>query len=673
MLAVIQSKETESGHASYIDLDELLEPSRGNGESRGGFEGVVGSSQAFRRVLDQIRAVAPTGSTVLIEGETGTGKEVVATAIHALSNRRDRPFLKLNCAAIPVGLLESELFGHEKGAFSGALTQRLGRFEAAHGGTLFLDEIGDIPLELQPKLLRVLQEQEFERLGSTYTRRVDVRVVAATHQDLPGLIAEKRFRLDLYYRLNVFPVALPPLRQRVEDIPMLVAHFVHTYARRMSKQISKIAKIAMDSLMHYTWPGNIRELQNVIERAVILTASDVLQIPALPFSMAIRTEPVTLVEAERDHIRKALEKSNWVVGGKSGAAARLGVKRTTLLDKMSKRGLYREIDYKQTKHANSTELRPISRLPDIETHNASHSKSQTGDPRTQSMSAKEWHSTSIVHDLRNPVATIYSATEMLMNADASSTQVKQLAANMYRAAGRMRELLAEVSCVTYGNRSIAENCEIRELIAAASEEASAATENRSVRILLDVPRKIELPLTRSRMKRVFFNLITNSLEAMPGGGEVRIGASKIDNYVLVEIEDTGPGIPHDIRDRVFEPFVTAGKANGLGLGLALARRAVLDDGGEMWIEAAAGARFVIRFPLTETYSGNKQRVTSVVNDKVGIEPNSQTRDIELPKDDRPCTRNGGVHSHTGESDGASHSAYQERPAAFFFQRNQMPT
>jgi DNA-binding NtrC family response regulator/nitrogen-specific signal transduction histidine kinase len=629
MLAVIQSKEIESGHGSYIDLDKLLEPSRGNGEGRGGFEGVVGSSRAFRGVLDQIRAVAPTGSTVLIEGETGTGKEVVATAIHALSNRRNRPFLKLNCAAIPVGILESELFGHEKGAFTGALTQRLGRFEAAHGGTLFLDEIGDIPLELQPKLLRVLQEQEFERLGSTCTRRVDVRVVAATHQDLPGLIAEKRFRLDLYYRLNVFPVALPPLRQRVEDIPMLVANFVNTYARRMSKQISMIAKIAMDTLMHYPWPGNIRELQNVIERAVILTESDVLQIPALPIPVAVRTEPVTLVEAERDHIRKALEKSNWVVGGKSGAAARLGVKRTTLLGKMNKRGLYREIDYKQTPHANSTELRPINQLPDIETHNASHSQSQTADPHTQSMSAQEWHSTSIVHDLRNPVATIYSATEMLMNADASSTQVKRLAANMYRAAGRMRELLAEVSCVTYGNRSIAENCEIRELIAAASEEASAAMENSSVRILLDVPRKIELPLTRSRMKRVFFNLITNSLEAMAGGGEVRIGARKIESYVLVEIEDTGPGIPIDIRDRVFEPFVTAGKANGLGLGLALARRAVLDEGGEMWIETAAGARFVIRFPLTETYSGNKQRVPSAVNDKVRIEPNSQTRDSEI--------------------------------------------
>ena len=231
------------------------------------------------------------------------------------------------------------MFGHEKGAFTGAVIQKLGRFEAANGGTLFLDEIGDIPLELQPKPLRVLQEQEFERLGSTHTRRVDVRVVAATNQDLRGLIAAKQFRMDLYYRLNVFPIALPPLRRRADDIPMLVAHFVHKYAGRMSKEISHIANEAMYALMHYPWPGNIRELQNFIERAVILTRNDVLQIPALP---SIWTEPVTLEEAERDHIRKALEESNWVVGGKSGAAARLGMKRTTLIDKMRKRGLSRE-------------------------------------------------------------------------------------------------------------------------------------------------------------------------------------------------------------------------------------------------------------------------------------------------------------------------------------------
>ncbi len=239
-------------------------------------------------------------------------------------------------------LLESELFGHEKGAFTGAVTQRVGRFEAANGGTLFLDEIGDIPLELQAKLLRVLQEQEFERLGSTYTRHVDVRIVAATNQDLASLVAEKQFRMDLYYRLNVFPIAVPPLRQRLEDIPMLVAHFVQKFAERMSKGISKISQPAMDTLMRYAWPGNIRELQNFIERAVILTKGEVLQMPPLPSRILIRTEPATLEDIERDHILKVLEESNWIVGGKFGAAARLGMARTTLISKMQKRGLARE-------------------------------------------------------------------------------------------------------------------------------------------------------------------------------------------------------------------------------------------------------------------------------------------------------------------------------------------
>ena len=250
------------------------------------------------------------------------------------------------------------------------------------------------------------------------------------------------------------------------------------------------------------------------------------------------------------------------------------------------------IGYKHIPHAKRTELQLISPRQHIEAHKESQ------DPRAQSFSetAIDWFSTSIVHDLRNPVATIYASTEILMNVDIVPLEVKRLAANMYRAAGRMRELLAEVSCVTCGNRSIVERCELRELIAAASKAASATTENRSVRILLDVPSEIELPLARSRIRRVFFNLITNALEAMPGGGEVRIGARKTGKYVLVEIEDTGPGIPHAIRDRVFELFVTAGKANGLGLGLALSRKAVRDAGGDMWIEAAAGARFVIRFP-----------------------------------------------------------------------------
>jgi formate hydrogenlyase transcriptional activator len=326
---------------SYIALNQYLEAQRDTPERRIGPEGIVGSSAVLREVLDQIHTVAPTDATVLIEGETGTGKELIAQAIHINSRRRNRPFIKLNCAAIPVGLLESELFGHEKGAFTGAVAQKLGRFEAADGGTLFLDEIGDIPLELQAKLLRVLQEQEFERLGSTYTRRVNVRVVAATNQDLTGLVAEKLFRMDLYYRLNVFPIALPPLRNRLEDIPMLVAHFVNRYATRMAKQIDKVTSDAMEALVRYPWPGNIRELQNFIERAVILTNGDVLRLSPFPSHAASPTEPVTLADAERDHILNALRDSNWVVGGAAGAAARLGVKRTTLISKMRKRGLSR--------------------------------------------------------------------------------------------------------------------------------------------------------------------------------------------------------------------------------------------------------------------------------------------------------------------------------------------
>jgi len=337
------NSEAELRCCSYIDLNEQLEASQRNAEGGNAFEGIVGSSQSLCEVLDQVRTVAPTDSTVLIEGETGTGKELFAHAIHMQSRRRGRPFVKLNCAAIPLGLLESELFGHEKGAFTGAVTQKLGRFEAANGGTLFLDEIGDMPLELQAKLLRVLQEQEFERVGGTYTRRVDVRIVAATNQDLAGLVADKQFRMDLYYRLNVFPITIPPLRLRLDDIPMLVAHFAQKFGERMSKHISRIAKNAMDTLMRYPWPGNVRELQNFTERAVILTKGDALQIPPLPSRMINRAEPVTLRDAERDHLLKVLEESNWVVGGKHGAAARLGVARTTLISKMQKRGLSREV------------------------------------------------------------------------------------------------------------------------------------------------------------------------------------------------------------------------------------------------------------------------------------------------------------------------------------------
>src|SRR2546427_5251894 len=250
-VVVMKRTEVEPGYEWYVDLDEYLEPQSNAPGAHNRFQGIVGTSRALRAVLDQVRIVAPTDSTVLIEGETGTGKEVIANAIHESSNRRSRPFIKLNCAAIPLGLLESELFGHEKGAFTGAVMQKLGRFEAANGGTLFLDEIGDIPLELQAKLLRVLQEQEFERLGSTHTRRVDVRVVAATNQNLAARVAEKQFRIDLYYRLNVFPIALPPLRHRTEDIPMLVAHFVRRYAASMAKQINKIPSDAMELLVRY--------------------------------------------------------------------------------------------------------------------------------------------------------------------------------------------------------------------------------------------------------------------------------------------------------------------------------------------------------------------------------------------------------------------------------------
>jgi len=248
----------------YLDVEELL--ARRHSIAGCYFQALVGSSRGLRGVLNQIDLVAATDSTVLVEGETGTGKELIARAIHARSSRSDRAFVKLNCAAIPAALLESELFGHEKGAFTGAVTRAIGRFEAAHGGTLFLDEIGDMPLELQSKILRVLQEHEFERLGSTYTRRVDVRVVAATNQDLAALVANKQFRMDLYYRLNVFPIAVPPLRRRMEDVPILAAHFVRAFGARMSKEISKISSDAVESLMRYSWPGNIRELQNVVER-----------------------------------------------------------------------------------------------------------------------------------------------------------------------------------------------------------------------------------------------------------------------------------------------------------------------------------------------------------------------------------------------------------------------
>ncbi len=303
------------------------------------FEEIVGDSAVLKLILRQVETVAPTDSTVLIQGETGTGKELVARAIHNLSNRRERTFVKVNCAAIPTGLLESELFGHERGAFTGAIARKIGRFELAHGGTLFLDEVGDIPLELQPKLLRVLQEQEFERLGSTRTIRVDVRVVAATNRDLARMVAEREFRSDLYYRLNVFPLLMPPLRDRHEDIPQLVRYLAQKYARRMNKRIESIPSETLDALTRYHWPGNVRELENLIERAVILSAGPALRVPLAelkPPAEAATEALVTLEAAERQHILRALEETNWVLGGPRGAATRLGMKRTTLQSRMSK-------------------------------------------------------------------------------------------------------------------------------------------------------------------------------------------------------------------------------------------------------------------------------------------------------------------------------------------------
>jgi formate hydrogenlyase transcriptional activator len=308
------------------------------------FEQVIGSSPALESVLEQVERVAPTDSTVLIQGETGTGKELIAHAIHNLSSRCGRPFVRLNCAAIPLDLLESELFGHEKGAFTGAIAQKVGRFELADKGTLFLDEVGDIPPALQPKLLRVLQEQEFERLGSTRTHQVDVRLVAATNRNLMEMANRGDFRSDLYYRLNVFPVQLPPLRERREDIPELVAHFVEIYGRRMNRRIEHIPPTTMSALTSYQWPGNIRELQNLIERAVILSDDGVLPNP-LPLTGAqpaiVSTAATTLKESERSLIRRTLEEVRWVIGGPKGAAAKLGLKRTTLIHKMQKLGISR--------------------------------------------------------------------------------------------------------------------------------------------------------------------------------------------------------------------------------------------------------------------------------------------------------------------------------------------
>jgi len=318
------------------------------------FEEIVGNSDGLRRVLKQVETVAPTDSTVIIYGETGTGKELIARALHNLSPRKANPFVKLNCAAIPTGLLESELFGHEKGAFTGAISQRIGRFELAHRGTVFLDEIGEIPLELQPKLLRVLQEREFERLGSARTIRTDARLIAATNRDLEKMVEEGTFRSDLFYRLNVFPVRIPPLRERPADIPVLVRHFVQQFGRRNGRNIETISSETMEALVRYHWPGNIRELQNVIERAVIISKGTVLKVPVSDLRRRSDTAPSPapkhsptvdslkqrLGETERNQILAALEQSNWVIAGPNGAAARLGMKRSTLQFRMQKLGIW---------------------------------------------------------------------------------------------------------------------------------------------------------------------------------------------------------------------------------------------------------------------------------------------------------------------------------------------
>ena len=314
-----------------------------------GFEGIIGRSNALCTVLREIKTVAPTDSTVLIYGETGTGKELIARAIHELSSRRKNAFVKLNCAAIPTGLLESELFGHERGAFTGAIAQRIGRFEVANHGTAFLDEIGEIPLELQPKLLRVLQEREFERLGSTRTLRSDARLIAATNRNLATMVEEHRFRSDLFYRLNVFPVRLPSLRERREDIPPLVWHFARQFAERMKRHYESIPPETMRALCEYDWPGNIRELQNLIERTVILCPGPVLRVPVRDLQHRTITVPHsahtgqnhTLEEAERAHILRTLREVGWVVGGLNGAAARLGLNRSTLQFRMKKLGIVR--------------------------------------------------------------------------------------------------------------------------------------------------------------------------------------------------------------------------------------------------------------------------------------------------------------------------------------------
>jgi transcriptional regulator with GAF, ATPase, and Fis domain len=359
--AVIHNGSFDEGTAlSNVELD--------NNELHGsGLPRIVGNSASLRRVLGLVRMVAPTDATVLIKGETGTGKELIAEAIHKCSDRSKGPFVRVNCAAIPAGLLESELFGHERGAFTGAVARSIGRFERAHRGTLFLDEIGDLPLEMQPKILRVLQERQFERVGSSAAIHTDVRVICATHHNLAEMIDRRQFRADLFYRLSVFPMELPPLRERREDIPLLVRDFVQKFANQQGKTIEKIPSEVMAALENHDWPGNIRELQNVIERAVIMTSGPVLNWPAMEPARAPEVaKPVsirTLADAERAHITATLDKTNWVIGGKHGAAAQLGLPRTTLLARMQRLGISDGVTRRRSGQSSQGSVRTIEGVP----------------------------------------------------------------------------------------------------------------------------------------------------------------------------------------------------------------------------------------------------------------------------------------------------------------------